>query len=112
MSEEPRIDKHGMRVLVRTDASVEIGSGHLMRCLTLADQLRSEGAEVAFASRDLPGGMFALLQARGYRSAKLPLAETGQSPWHVDAEETSEATGKLFPGGLDWLAVDHYELNY
>ena len=46
-----------MKVLVRTDASVEIGSGHLMRCLTLADQLRGEDAEVAFACRDLPGGM-------------------------------------------------------
>ena len=59
-----------MKVLVRTDASVEIGSGHLMRCLTLADQLRSEDAEVAFACRDLPGGMFDLLQAHGYQFAE------------------------------------------
>lgn len=100
-----------MRVIVRTDASVEIGSGHLMRCLTLANQLRSEGAEVAFICRDLPGGMFDLLHARGYRIAKLPLSEAGDGAQQVDAEETINAAGQLFPEGIDWLVVDHYKLD-
>lgn len=100
-----------MKVLIRTDASVEIGSGHLMRCLTLADQLRGEGAEVAFVCRDLSGGMFDLLDARGYRSAKLPLAEAGKGAQQFDAEETIKAAGQLFTEGVDWLVVDHYELD-
>lgn len=100
-----------MKVLIRTDASVEIGSGHLMRCLTLADQLRSEGTEVAFVCRDLPGGMFDLLHERGYRSVKLPLAEGGKCTQYDDAGETIKATGELFPDGVDWLVVDHYELD-
>ena len=100
-----------MKILIRTDASVEIGSGHLMRCLTLADQLHGEGAEVAFVCRDLPGGMFDLLQARGYRSAKLPLVETVKDIQKLDAEETIKAIGELFPEGVDWLVVDHYKLD-
>lgn len=100
-----------MKVLIRTDASVEIGSGHLMRCLTLADQLRGEEAEVAFVCRDLPGGMFDLLDAREYRSAKLPLAEAGKGAQQFDAEETTKAVWQLFPEGVDWVVVDHYELD-
>lgn len=100
-----------MKVLIRTDASVEIGSGHMMRCLTLADQLRGEGANVAFVCRDLPGGMFDLLQARGYLSAKLPVAEDDNDDQHFDAKETIKAAGRLFPKGPDWLVVDHYQLD-
>lgn len=100
-----------MNILIRADASVEIGSGHLMRCLTLADQLRSEGAEVAFICRDLPGGMFDLLHTRGYRFAKLPMAEADKASQQIDAGETLDAAAQLFPGGVDWLVVDHYRLD-
>lgn len=100
-----------IKVLIRTDASVEIGSGHLMRCLTLADQLRGEDAEVAFACRDLPGGMFDLLQARGYRCARLFSTESGAVPQENDAKATIEAARRLFSGGLDWFVVDHYGLD-
>lgn len=100
-----------MKVLVRTDASVEIGSGHLMRCLTLAEKLRGEDAEVVFACRDLPGGMFDFLQARGYRCARLFSTESGVVPQEDDAKATIEAARRLFPDGLDWLVVDHYGLD-
>jgi UDP-2,4-diacetamido-2,4,6-trideoxy-beta-L-altropyranose hydrolase len=100
-----------MNVVVRADASVDIGSGHLMRCLTLADQLRSEGAEVAFICRNLPGGMFDLLHTQGYRFTKLPLDEAGEFSQQFDAEETIKAIGQLFPDDIDWLVVDHYDLD-
>ena len=100
-----------MKILIRTDASVEIGSGHLMRCLTLADQLSDEGAEVAFICRDLPGGMFDYLRSRDYRFAKLPVAEADKVSQQADATETIEAARQLFPGGVDWLVVDHYRLD-
>lgn len=100
-----------LNILIRADASVEIGSGHLMRCLTLADQLRSEGEEVAFVCRDLPGGMFNLLNERGYQVAKIAWTESGEEAQQIDAGETIKAATQLFPAGIDWLVVDHYELD-
>lgn len=100
-----------MKVLIRTDSSMAIGSGHLMRCLTLADQLRGEGSSVAFACRDLPGGLLNLLQTRGYLCATLPLTVKSEGAQQDDAKATLEAAAKLFPEGVDWLVVDHYQLD-
>lgn len=111
-----------MRVVMRVDASLQIGSGHVMRCLTLADELRSRGAEVHFICREHPGNLFALIAERGCPIVRLPLAEPEQipssgdvahaawlgAPWQQDAQETVAA---LPSGGVDWLIVDHYALD-
>ncbi|MFZ3018223.1 MAG: UDP-2,4-diacetamido-2,4,6-trideoxy-beta-L-altropyranose hydrolase [Gallionella sp.] len=99
-----------MKFLFRTDASINIGSGHLMRCLTLADQLRCNGGEVAFICRDLSGSMFDVLQARGYQSSRLSWTDERMEPQLRDAEETIRAAQDLFSDKPDWLVVDHYQL--
>ena len=50
-------------IWIRADANREIGTGHVMRCLSIAAQLRREGQQVCFLTADedaLP-----LLQAKG-----------------------------------------------
>jgi UDP-2,4-diacetamido-2,4,6-trideoxy-beta-L-altropyranose hydrolase len=86
-------------VVFRTDASRSIGGGHVMRCLALADALRSEAAECSFAcSRQTPASVPALVGS-GYRCIEL------------DEAADPEALSQAIPEGCDWLVVDHYGWN-
>ncbi|NLY74249.1 MAG: UDP-2,4-diacetamido-2,4,6-trideoxy-beta-L-altropyranose hydrolase [Firmicutes bacterium] len=96
-------------VLFRTDSSVVIGSGHVMRCLTLADELRESCGEIGFICRELPGNLIEYIERRGFRVFRLPLRRANV-PWQADAEGTGEIIlrNRLNP---DWLVVDHYALD-
>ncbi|MCE5234353.1 MAG: UDP-2,4-diacetamido-2,4,6-trideoxy-beta-L-altropyranose hydrolase [Mizugakiibacter sp.] len=112
-----------MKVAFRTDASLAIGSGHLMRCLTLADALRKRGAACTFVCREHPGHRNDLVRARGFALQPLPpptvssgLPGAGK-PRHAgwlgadgseDAAQTIAAIGTARP---DWLIVDHYAVD-
>jgi UDP-2,4-diacetamido-2,4,6-trideoxy-beta-L-altropyranose hydrolase len=106
-----------MRIALRTDASRRIGTGHLRRCLSLADALRREGAQVEFVCRDHDeisriasedgGTVHWLPPAAGH--APLPgdpaHADWAECPWDEDADETIAVLRDLRP---DWVLVDHY----
>ncbi|MCD9023663.1 UDP-2,4-diacetamido-2,4,6-trideoxy-beta-L-altropyranose hydrolase [Cohnella silvisoli] len=94
-----------MKILIRTDASVHIGTGHVIRCLTLADRLRPH-AEISFVCRELEGNLISFIRSRGYGVYPIPPAE---SNWETDAEFTlAYVTQEKLP--IDWLIIDHYGL--
>lgn len=90
------------RVAFRADASHSIGTGHVMRCLTLAEELRDRGAEILFICRDQPGHLMDFIEKQGYGVKSLPLAPEN------DAALTIAALAGQKP---DWLVVDHYGLD-
>ncbi|AXH98456.1 UDP-2,4-diacetamido-2,4,6-trideoxy-beta-L-altropyranose hydrolase [Sporosarcina sp. PTS2304] len=53
-------------VLIRTDASVAMGSGHVMRCVTVAECLRDRGCDVIFMMEPLPGNLIEWVKAKGF----------------------------------------------
>jgi UDP-2,4-diacetamido-2,4,6-trideoxy-beta-L-altropyranose hydrolase len=113
-----------MRIAFRADASVQIGTGHVMRCLTLAGELTREGHQCLFICREHEGHLGDLIASKGYEVHLLPCARsTAQQPavstdnahadwlgatWQEDAEQTLEI---LSPTKTDWLVVDHYALD-
>lgn len=61
-----------MRVAFRADAAVAIGTGHVARCLTLAEELRGQGARARFVTRAHPGHLADLIRDRGFDVLTLP----------------------------------------
>ncbi len=115
-----------MLVAFRADASLEIGSGHVMRCLTLADALQAQGAECHFLCREHPGHLCEVIEARGFAVHRLPLEDSAESgdqasrgtdlvhahwlgaSWDQDAAACGRILTELAPA---WLVVDHYALD-
>lgn len=98
-----------MNIVIRTDASIEIGTGHVMRCLTLAKQLKRHGAEVTFVCRELEGNSISYLQGEGMNVAVLP-SSNDSFQWKLDAEATI-AVIKEKKIKVDLVIVDHYRLD-
>jgi UDP-2,4-diacetamido-2,4,6-trideoxy-beta-L-altropyranose hydrolase len=108
-----------MRVLIRSDASPTIGSGHIARCLCLARVLRSQGSHVAFACRLLPGHRLEALRAEGFETFALPgrysdedprQAIESMLPWQADIAALAPLLEQQ--PAFDWIIVDHYGLDH
>ncbi|MGX4729975.1 UDP-2,4-diacetamido-2,4,6-trideoxy-beta-L-altropyranose hydrolase [Pseudomonas corrugata] len=113
-----------MKVVFRTDASLQMGSGHVMRCLTLAEALRKEGAECFFICREHSGNLLDFIQSKRFEVFALSsrdhvdtqVRRDGQlahSGWlgATQAQDAKECESILEILRPDWLVVDHYALD-
>lgn len=102
-----------MLVAFRVDASVQLGSGHVVRCTALARALSLAGARTVFLGAEGPGNMLGWLASQGWEAIALPSAHCSSDspPWQidaaVDADHTLKALGRL-RARPDWLVADHY----
>jgi UDP-2,4-diacetamido-2,4,6-trideoxy-beta-L-altropyranose hydrolase len=98
----------------RVDASYEIGSGHVNRCLALAQALRNLNIVCIFISRNNDGNLNHLIKSEGFvvEELKFPADDsellTDQDFMRQDAVETINA---LKERRFDWLIVDHYKIS-
>jgi len=112
-----------MKIVFRADASSTIGTGHVMRCLALAQGVLSGGGEAVFVCRELPGHLCDEISARGFPVLRLPAGAAGEredsgvslpaawlgTSWQNDAKQTCAVLEPLEPA--EWLVVDHYALD-
>ena len=109
-------------IAFRTDANSQIGTGHFMRCLTLAIALKRHCAKIHFVSRHLPLHFRDVLATNDIGFVLLGSCTDTQlhtdnlvhSKWlgasqEYDAQATILA---LSDRKWDWLVVDHYSLDW
>lgn len=112
-----------MKVIFRVDASIEIGTGHVMRCLTLAKLLRERGAEVSFICRELTGNLNDLIETNEFNVHRLKSDSLNEDSieqitdhshwltvhWESDALDTLVILKNEIK--IDWLIIDHYAID-
>ena len=119
-----------MKVVIRVDASLKIGTGHVMRCLTLADALKQQGADVMFICREHKGNLLERIEQQGFQAYKLPECTNNiNDKRQNDIPERERLYGKQWLGSTqqqdaeqcqlilenikpDWLIVDHYAIDH
>ncbi|WP_281930294.1 UDP-2,4-diacetamido-2,4,6-trideoxy-beta-L-altropyranose hydrolase [Roseibium album] len=107
-----------LKIVFRADASLRIGTGHIMRCLTLANTLRQVGCDCLFVTRELQGHLADRIESLGFAVERLPSPDPGyepsegpmhaawaEVPWQQDAAESDAA---IAPHKPDWIVLDHY----
>lgn len=115
-----------VKIVFRADASRQIGTGHVMRCLTLADVLRAKGGQCQFICRAHQGNLISTIRERGFDVSELPLMAADGIPlsemhafqlahaswlgcdWVQDSKQTLAAVQPIRP---DLLVVDHYAID-
>ncbi len=88
--------------LFRVDSSVTLGTGHVMRCLALADWLSERESMICFLCKPLAGNIAQLILDKGYSVKWIDQNSDG-----LEAIQSSSVNRKW-----DWIIVDHYELDY
>lgn len=100
-----------MRVLVRADASVNIGTGHIMRCLTLAEELVNSGFDIEFVCQAVPDTLCNHISKKGFYINRLDISHNDTSifDWKNDAQATIDVL--INKGNVDLLIIDHYGID-
>jgi UDP-2,4-diacetamido-2,4,6-trideoxy-beta-L-altropyranose hydrolase len=112
-----------MNVLIRVDASLHIGNGHVMRCLVLAGVLRNKGHNIVFVSRAQKGDLIHLIEKKFFKVLRLKSPAIWKEPSHSadyaawlqvtindDIDDFLNQT-RLEKNEIDLVIVDHYAIN-
>lgn len=109
-----------MKVVFRVDASARMGTGHLMRCMALAEALQERGAQTLFVCREHEGNLIAAMRQKALHVKALPAAIAPSSNAAEDyaawlgvsqAEDAEQTIHALEGDKPDWLVVDNYGLD-
>lgn len=121
-----------MKLAFRVDASLQIGTGHVMRCLTLANAFAADGASCIFICRAHEGNLIDYIRSKGYfihlleiefekLAATSATTSTNTIADHVldhshwlgssQLQDASVCTSILNAYSPDWLVVDHYGID-
>ena len=97
-------------ILFKVESNKEIGTGHLMRCLTLANALRDSGNRVYFLLNDTDRSSINLIKKIGFSIIFLKNQKRNNMPILEDALLTKKIIEK---NNLEssYLIIDNYKID-
>ncbi len=110
-------------VVFRVDASINIGTGHVMRCYVLAKALEKEGVKSVFICRQLQGNLINFLE-QNFTVFSLPKSQLPEltlheklpahypwleADWREDVQQTLKVMESVSP---QLLVMDSYALDF
>lgn len=110
-----------MKFAFRVDASVVIGNGHVLRCLTLAKVLQKKGHQCLFICRMHEGYLGDKIAEEGFEVLRLPIrnlikkSETQALKHWLGAsiqDDVTEIGECIKERAIDWVIVDHYAIDH
>ena len=90
------------KIYIRTDMNEIIATGHMMRCLSVADAAREMGKEAVFITAD--ENPVEMLRNRGYESIVL------HTKWNIMETELEILISLIQEKGISKLLVDSYQV--
>lgn len=110
-----------MRVGFRVDASENIGSGHLFRCIKIANFLFKKNAKVYFLTNGLSKKFYKFIPQKfilfkipfNFNQIERKILKNHFKPWKDNMiSKDIDYLSKKITRKLDWLIIDHYGLDY
>lgn len=108
-----------LKIVFRADASLLIGKGHIMRCLTLADEIKThqDDADITFITTPHTGNLDEFIVKQGYKVTSLPpplanLDKNNTATWlgRTQQEDATACQAKLTQH-YDIIIIDHYAID-
>lgn len=108
-----------MNIAFRVDASAQIGTGHFMRCLALANELKQHSVRIRFVGRHMPEHFRVALSNNGHEFVPIngsSREKNSDDLFHAHwlgvsrAQDAIDTVHALSDQAWDWLIVDHYAL--
>jgi len=101
-------------IFVRVDSGYDIGFGHTMRCLSLAQTLKKMNFEICFISKKERGNISKLFEDKGFTVYYIQNNYSKSKKNDIiknDVNQTVKIIAK-HKAKSSWMIVDHYDLDF